>query len=71
MMSRNRQESKERLRGKEDYRVNLKAELEIRRIRKWLDLLVAHQWLRLLEIEQMQLELMEELAKHKDPLRIP
>jgi uncharacterized membrane protein len=60
MMSQNRQEAKDRLRGEHDYRVNLKAEIEIRHIIVKLDQLVTHQWQRLLEIQRLQLELLEE-----------
>ena len=63
MMSQNRQEAKDRLRSEHDYSINLKAELEIRHINAKLDLLLTHQWQRLLEIQQIQLELMEELAR--------
>lgn len=62
MMSQNRQESKDRLRGIHDYKVNLKAELEIRHLHEKMDYLLLHQWQRLLEIQQIQIELMEELA---------
>ena len=60
MMSQNRQEAKDRLRAEHDYRVNLKAELEIRHIIAKLDQLVSHQWQRLLEIQRMQMELLQE-----------
>jgi uncharacterized membrane protein len=63
MMSQNRQEAKDRLRGEHDYRVNLKAELEVRHLNAKLDLLLTHQWQRLLEIQQIQMELMEELVE--------
>jgi uncharacterized membrane protein len=62
MMSQNRQEAKDRLRGEQDYRVNLKAELEIRHLNEKLDHLVVHQWQRLLKIQQIQMELMEQLV---------
>ncbi len=61
MMSQNRQEAKDRLRAEHDYRVNLKAELEIRLLSERIDSLVNHQWQRLLEIQKIQLELMEGL----------
>ena len=60
MMSQRRQETRDRLRGEHDYRVNLKAEIEIRHILAKLDRLVSHQWQRLLEIQRLQLELLEE-----------
>jgi uncharacterized membrane protein len=68
MMSQNRQESKDRVRSEHDYRINLKAELEIRHLHAKLDMLLSHQWQRLLEIQEIQLEVMEHLgcAKRKN-----
>ncbi len=65
MMSQNRQESKDRLRSEHDYKVNLKAELEIRHLNEKLDFLLMKQWQRLLEIQGMQTELMEEILEYK------
>ena len=65
MMSQNRQEQRDRLRGEDDYRVNLKAELEIRHLNAKMDLLLAHQWNRLMEIQEIQMELMEDLVRKK------
>jgi uncharacterized membrane protein len=62
MMSQNRQEAKDRLRAEHDYRVNLKAELEVRLLHEKLDLLLTHQWEKLIEIQRIQLEMMEDLA---------
>jgi uncharacterized membrane protein len=61
MMSQNRQEAKDRLRAENDYRVNLKAELEIRNLHAKIDLLLTHQWQRLLEIQEIQTQMMAEL----------
>jgi len=63
MMSQNRQEARDRLRAEHDYRVNLKAELEIRQLHAKLDLLLTHQWQRLMEIQEIQLEVMEHLGR--------
>jgi uncharacterized membrane protein len=65
MMSQNRQEAKDRMRAEHDYRVNLKAELEIRLLHTKLDQLLTHQWQRLLEIQQLQIDLMEEISGRK------
>ena len=65
MMSQNRQESKDRLRSEHDYQVNLKAEIEIRQLHIKLDQLINHSWQRLLEIQQVQTELIEELAERR------
>jgi uncharacterized membrane protein len=68
LMSQNRQDAKDRLRSEYDYRVNLKAELEIRHLNEKMDLLLTQQWRRLLEIQQVQLAVMESLAnKFKHP----
>jgi uncharacterized membrane protein len=63
MMSQNRQEAKDRLRSENDYRVNLKAELEIRNLHEKIDHLLTRQWERLVEIQQVQLELMSEITR--------
>ena len=63
MMSQKRQEAKDRLRSQNDYRVNLKAELEIRHLHENMDHLISKQWQRLAEIQQMQLEIMHEMAR--------
>lgn len=61
MMSQNRQESKDRTRAGHDYQVNLKAELEIRQLHQKLDHLLSNQWERLVEIQEVQLELLSEM----------
>lgn len=65
MMSQNRQEARDRTRAENDYKVNLKAELEIRNLHEKFDHLLEHQWQYLMEIQQVQVELMEELADRK------
>ena len=62
MMSQSRLGVKDRLRADHDYRVNLKAELEIWHLHEQLDRLLSHQWERLIEVQQVQIELLEELA---------
>ncbi|MCB9897869.1 MAG: DUF1003 domain-containing protein [Planctomycetes bacterium] len=63
MMSQNRQEAKDRQRSQHDYMVNLKAELEIRQLHEKLDHLLSHQWERLTQIQEIQIELLSELGK--------
>jgi uncharacterized membrane protein len=63
MMSQRRQEAKDRLRALNDYKVNLKAELEIRHLHEKVDHLLNRQWERLTEIQQIQVEMMLEQAK--------
>ncbi|GLK73798.1 DUF1003 domain-containing protein [Ancylobacter dichloromethanicus] len=62
MMSQKRQEEKDRQRSENDYRVNLKAELEIRHLHEKIDHMLTRQWERLAEIQAIQIELMEDLA---------
>jgi len=62
MMSQKRQEARDRLRSQSDYKVNLKAELEIRHLHEKLDHLLRKQSQRLFEIQQIQLDLMRDLA---------
>ena len=63
MMSQNRQEAKDRMRSESDFKTNLKAELEIQGINEKIDKLINDQWKHLLEIQQMQMEMIEQLAK--------
>jgi uncharacterized membrane protein len=65
LMSQNRQESRDRLRAQNDYQVNLKAELEIRHLHEKVDHLLSHQWERLVEIQEVQIELLSELSRRK------
>jgi uncharacterized membrane protein len=65
MMSQNRQEEKDRLRSQHDYQVNLKAELEIRHLHEKIDHLLSRQWERLVQIQEVQLDLLSELGRMK------
>jgi uncharacterized membrane protein len=66
MMSQRRQEAKDRHRSENDYRVNLKAELEIRHLHDKIDHLLNRQWGRLAEIQTMQIELLQDLRATRD-----
>jgi len=63
MMSQNRQETRDRLRGQHDYQINLKAELEIRHLNEKLDHMLSHQWERLVQIQQVQMQMMAQFEK--------
>jgi uncharacterized membrane protein len=65
MMSQNRSEARDRLRAENDYKINLKAELEIRHLHEKIDHLLRRQYNRLFEIQQIQIELLEELARKR------
>ena len=63
IMSQNRQEERDRMNAEHDYQVNLNAEMEIHQLHRKIDHLLINQGERLLEIQKIQIELMEDLAK--------
>lgn len=63
MMSQNRQEQKDRQRGEHDYKINLKAELEIKLLSEKIDHLLVHQNKKLLEIQEVQTDYLEDLMR--------
>ena len=60
IMSQNRQEVKDRKRQEDDYIINLKSELELRILHEKIDHLAQSQWKRLLEIQQLQAEMLDD-----------
>lgn len=69
MMSQNRQGEKDRQRSEHDYKVNLKAEIEIRLLHEKLDHLMVHQNKRLLEIQQLQADYLEDILQQTKDMR--
>jgi len=65
MMSQRRQEARDRKRSLRDYQVNLKAELEIRHLHQKIDHLLSRQWERLVEIQEVQMELINQISRRK------
>jgi uncharacterized membrane protein len=63
MMSQNRQEQKDRKRSEQDYKINLKAELEIKILSEKIDHLLVHHNKKLLEIQEVQTDYLEDLMK--------
>lgn len=63
MMSQNRLESKDRLRGEHDYKVNLKAELEIRILNEKIDHLIAQHGKNMMDVQQLQTDYLEDILK--------
>lgn len=61
MMSQNRLEQKDRMRSENDYKINLKAELEIKLLHEKLDHLTFIQTKRMLEVQQIQIDYLEEV----------
>lgn len=63
MMSQNRVEQKDRLRSENDYKINLKAELEIKLLHEKLDHLTFTQNKHLIEVQQMQIEYLDDILE--------
>ncbi|MBK8884271.1 MAG: DUF1003 domain-containing protein [Bacteroidales bacterium] len=63
MMSQNRQEQKDRQRAEHDYKINLKAELEIKLLSEKIDHMIVNQNKNLLEIQEVQTDYLEDLMK--------
>jgi len=63
MMSQNRQEQKDRIRAEHDYKINLKAELEIKLLSEKIDHVLVYQNKKLLEIQEVQIDYLEDLMK--------
>jgi len=63
LMSQNRQDARDRLRAEHDFKVNLKAELEIRNLHEKIDQILNNQWQRFMDSQQLQGELLQELMQ--------
>ncbi len=66
MMSQNRHAAHDRIRDNDEYRINLKTELEIRHLHSKIDLFTKKQWERMLEIQNIQIELAEQILNHNN-----
>ncbi len=66
MMSQRRAEAKDRARAENDYKVNLKAEIEIRALHDKIDRQLLHQWERLAAIQTLLLAVLD-AEKTEDP----
>jgi uncharacterized membrane protein/uncharacterized membrane protein YeaQ/YmgE (transglycosylase-associated protein family) len=66
MMSQNRQAAKDRLDARNDYEVNLRAELAIMELHAKLDEARERQWARILELQEKQLQLVERIEQRGD-----
>lgn len=67
MMSQNRKEEKDRKRAKNDYVINMKAEIEIRSLHNKIDLLLTEQMKSLFRMQEAQLKLLERISQKVDP----
>ena len=61
MMSQNRQSVKDRENAENDYMINLKSEIEVRRLHEKIDLMIEDQYKHLFDVQQQQLKMLEEL----------
>ncbi len=61
MMSQNRQEEKDRQRNRNDYVINLKAEMEVRNLNSKMNLLLSERMVSLFKTQEAQLELLEKI----------
>jgi len=62
MMSQNRQSEKDHLQAKNDYEVNMKAELEIMQLHEKFNELRDCSWVELVHMQQRQIEMLERLV---------
>ncbi|MDQ3013493.1 MAG: DUF1003 domain-containing protein [Acidobacteriota bacterium] len=69
MMSQNRQSEKDHLQAKNDYEVNLKAELEIMQLHEKFNDLRGSSWVELVRMQQQQIEMLERLLSEDRPSR--
>ena len=70
MMSQNRQSVKDRERSEYDFKVNLKAETEVRLLHEKMDHMLLHQHQNMVELFQLQIDLMQQLQQRWDALDI-
>ncbi|EOH94594.1 hypothetical protein UAW_02348 [Enterococcus haemoperoxidus ATCC BAA-382] len=68
MMSQNRQETRDREQANNDYKVNLKAEIEVNLLHEKMDYLINSQWQHLVQMQHMQIELLSELQEQLNEL---
>jgi uncharacterized membrane protein len=66
MMSQNRQNVKDRQHAEHDYQINTKAELEIQQLHEKLDHLLMYQGQRMLEIQQMQMDAIDQILSRSE-----
>lgn len=67
MMSQNRSAARDRMQADQDFRINLKAEIEVAALHEKVDHLLHAQWESLIEVQEMQIDLLQELLDEKGP----
>ena len=63
IMSQNRQEKRDRLHADRDFQVSIHTDSEIHRLHKKMDFLLTNQGHKLLEIQDIEIEMIEELIR--------
>jgi len=63
LMAQNRISDRDRLRGEHDYKIDLKAELEIASLHEKMDHLLNSQWQRMVDLQKLQIEILEDIQK--------
>ena len=63
MMSQNRASERDRVESTHDYETDLKAEIEIASLHDKVDHLLHAQWERMVELQEMQMDLLTELTR--------
>lgn len=66
MMSQNRQSVKDRQRSEYDFKVNVKAETEVRLLHEKMDHMLLHQHQNMVELFQLQIDIMQQLQQRWD-----
>lgn len=69
MMSQNRQETKDRERNEYDFKVNLKAETEVRLLHEKMDHMLLHYHKNMVELLQLQLDMMQQMQQRMDVIQ--
>ena len=62
MMSQNRQAAKDRIRSENEYKINLKAEIEIQNLTHKIDLMLEQHWSHLIEIQELQMNMLTDIS---------
>ncbi len=69
LMSQNRQAARDRVQADHDFRVNLKAEIEIGALHEKLDHLLHRQWESMIELQELQLDLLRQIGRDLEGTR--
>lgn len=69
MMSQNRAEDKDRQRAIEDYKINLKSEIEIQTLHEKIDHMIINQQGRMFEVQNIQIEMLKDIMEEISELK--